>query len=414
MAGLLRFRMGPAEERRRLVWVGVGAILACLLTPYGPETLVRPLRYAFDSTSPFRNIGEWRAPFAPGGIRSPVFPYAIGVWALSIIGLAAFARDRLRSPAVWGAVLVSALTLAMSLKSRRFVPFFSIAQALVVGPVVAALLHSLLTTGRVSPRRRRASQVAEDGSRRTRWVALAVLLPVVAGAILLPKLLRYPLDSRAFLHLTALDGFPVDTFDFIAANELTGPIYNYYNWGGYASLRTDGTLQTYIDGRAGTVYSDEDFRAYQIVLGGQGQNWIRLVEQTEALYFLWPLRRPHWRTLVATGRWRIIHQDSVSALLARNDRVPRQSWNGLPDGPYRFLARGSLLAGSKRLDEAEVMLERAHDALPNMGRACYELALTRFRKGEIEEARATMRECQETFPHRGRAEAWKSNTGFDP
>lgn len=410
--GALRWGLGPRDERRRLLWVGVGSVVACLATPYGPETMVRPLRYAFDTSSPFRGIGEWLPPFAPGGIRSNVYPFALTAALGAVAVLMVRMRGRWRSPTLWGAIGITLITLIMSLRSRRFVPFFSLAEVLVVAPALSLLMRDALIRLHGDRTGRRATVVRGTAARAVRIVAL--VLPLVALLAGMPRLLRYPLDSEAFLHLTALDGFPIDTFDFIEANGLEGNLFNYYNWGGYATMRTGGTLQTYIDGRAGTVYSDDTFRAYQRVLGGQGEGWIPVVENTDAAYFLWPIRRTQWSTLVDTHRWRIIHQDAVSTLLARNDRVPERAWKAPPDGPYRFLAVGALLAASNRLEEAETVLERAYLAMPNMGRAGFELATTQFRRGHIEEARATMRAIHEHFPHEGRAEAWKANTGMDP
>ena len=64
----------------RLETLGKSAIvllmctLACLLNPDGIDSFLLPLTYALDSSSPYRQLGEWLPPFAPGGIQAPLYP----------------------------------------------------------------------------------------------------------------------------------------------------------------------------------------------------------------------------------------------------------------------------------------------------------------------------------------------------
>ena len=46
---------------------------------------------------------------------------------------------------------------------------------------------------------------------------------------------------------------------------IEGKVFNFYNWGGYIDLRTQGRLQVFIDGRAGTVFDTKTYRQYQRV-----------------------------------------------------------------------------------------------------------------------------------------------------
>ncbi len=53
--------------------------VACLFNPDGINSFLLPLSYALDSSSPYRQLGEWLPPFSPGGITSPLFFWAL--WA---------------------------------------------------------------------------------------------------------------------------------------------------------------------------------------------------------------------------------------------------------------------------------------------------------------------------------------------
>ena len=79
-------------------------------------------------------------------------------------------------------------------------------------------------------------------------------LPALRALLGVLWLLPYPLSPYAFHYLTLEDAFPIETCNFIEANQLSGNVFSYYNWGGYLHLRTGGRMKVYIDGRADTVY----------------------------------------------------------------------------------------------------------------------------------------------------------------
>jgi len=58
----------------------------------------------------------------------------------------------------------------------------------------------------------------------------------------------HPFSPYALHYLTVEDAFPIETCNFIEANQLSGNMFSYYNWGGYLHLRTDGRMKVYIDG----------------------------------------------------------------------------------------------------------------------------------------------------------------------
>jgi hypothetical protein len=182
----------------------------------------------------------------------------------------------------------------MSLKSRRFIPLFAISQSLVVAPALGYLLTSVA---------RRVPEVAP---------------PVAASLLAIVLLAPFPLTPRAFAELTAEATFPSAMCDYVAENGLSGHVFAYYNWGGYLHLRTAGRLQVYIDGRADTVFDDETYRRYLVVLGMK-PGWEEVIETSGAGYLLWPttLGEKMLGELVASGRWRVLFRDEVSTLLVR-------------------------------------------------------------------------------------------------
>ena len=369
-----------ADRRRALGVIGL-SFVACLLNPSGLAVFSRPLRYALDPTSPFRTIGEWQPPFRPGGIQAPVFPYLIGACAIAVVVLVlapwlsgGWRRVRALPSSVWVGLALGTLTLIMSLRSRRFIPFFTVVSTCALAPA----LHQLLAPMR---------------SRVPRFVA-----PVIACLVGILWLAPYPRASYAFHYLTAEGTFPIDTGNFIEANRLSGDIFAYYNWGGYLHHRTAGRLRVYIDGRAGAVFDDDTYRHYVRVLS-QGPGWIDVVEGSGAQYVLWPRHlRPMLTGLLGTGRWRPIYEDAVSMLLVRIEGAPTTAFVPSPPSPYRDLGAGLHRLERGKFDEAIPYFERARAGAPHMSLACELLAKARAGAGDVPAGRAIVDECQRLFP----------------
>jgi tetratricopeptide (TPR) repeat protein len=380
---------GPAEERRRALLIGLASGAVCLLNPNTVTVFTRPIRYALTS-SPYRSLGEWLPPFQPGGIYSPPYPYMIGAFlACTVILLIRHASGR-RQPVGLMGIALGGLTLAMSLKSRRFVSLFGIAESIALASTLAPWVQWAL---------RRLEGL---GAARL-W--LPPLAALTVGSILLWP---YPLHSWAFHYLVAEDTFPVETLNFVQANHIEGKVYAYYNWGGYLDWRTQGALKEYIDGRADMVFDDATYSSYVAVLNLQ-PGWLRAIEDSGADYALWPT---HSRSgalilkgLLATGRWRLLYEDGVSQLLERADRPQRTHLAATPESPWRELAAGSADAELLRLSQAEMHYKRALEMMPYFGAACVQLMKVQALQGRIDDARATAARCEGIYPDRPKYEA---------
>jgi len=380
-------RADPAP-RRRALGIGALAVGACLLNPYGPTALTRPLRYAFDRASPFHALAEWWPPFRPGGLESPFYPFLLAIFALTAMA-AVVQRQHRRRPAFWVGLALGGGTLAMSLTSRRFVPLFAVVQSLTVVVVVAPAVLPLV--------------------RRLPALAPALAALVLGGAWLAP----YPQAGYAFHYLTAEDHFPIETANFIETNGLSGNVFAQYAWAGYLQMRTAGRMKVYVDGRADAVYPDEVFVRYeQASLGKDG--WIEIIEGSAADWILWPRNLP-WgalpRALLSTGRWRQVHVDAVAVLLQRLDETPASTsqppptYQPTPASPVRSYALGALALDQGSLEEARREFGQALAEAPYLRRACNGLAIAEARAGEIDMGRATLARCESIFPIPARV-AW--------
>lgn len=357
---------------RRAAGYTLACLAVCLVNPDGLKVLVMPLTYALQADSPFRQIAEWLPPWLPGGIRSPLFFWTLPLLPAALVACA-WQRRWLAFP-VWALVLCL-LTLAMALTSRRFIPLFGMALALLCAPPLGLLL-------------------AGAEQRYGRALLLAVL--VVAALRLWPYPLR---PAPAFHYLTAEYTYPHYAVDAMLASGMAGPVFAYYNWGGYLHWRSDGRLAVFIDGRANTLYGDRTYLDYVRVLRGV-PGWLALVEDSGARHFLWPAGRGDadrkLREMLATGRWRLLYRGSEAMLLTR-EAEPRILRPG-PDNPWRQLERARRLYDRGELAAAAAGAAVVLEAVPYHRDACNLRVVALQRLGDGAGAEATRRVCRRQFP----------------
>jgi hypothetical protein len=375
---------GQKSERMRAVLIWISSALLALFNPSGWKAFAYPLKYAFDRSSAFKELDEWRPPFVDIGTHSTLYPYAIGLFALATLFLL-FRRWRGKGDINWAALGLVLLTLAMSLTSRRFIVLFALSQSLITGPALAILLAPV--TQKIPK----------------------LVAPVLAAGLGLFWLYPYPLAPYAFHYLTAEDDFPVDTCNYIEINHLSGNVFSYYNWGGYLHLRTNGQMKVFIDGRADTVYDSETFRRYLTVQRFQ-PGWKEVIESSKAQYILWPRtsQGAPLAQLIDSGQWKILFDDFVSVLLVRTDQAPPEPLKQTPESPYRQLTIGTLNLERRRYDVAELALKRALEEMPYLRTAFYKLAQAQASQGKKEEALKTLDECERVFPDRRRIASAKA------
>jgi hypothetical protein len=374
------------QSSRNALPIWLACLVAGLASPSGPDAYVFPLHYALNPHSPYLRIGEWIPPWEAGGIRSALYFPTIGLFAVAVTATFLTGLHRKHPRLTFTSLALGLLTLAMSLKSRRFIPLFGIAQSLVLAPALADLTARL---GQFLVQRFPCLQ-------RPSYLRLG--LPLAAVALGVWWLLPYPLSSQAFLYLTSQDSFPVEALNVAEANQVSGKVFNFYEWGGYVDLRTNGRLQVFIDGRADTVFPDQTYRRYLRVLN-MAKDWKQIVDDSGADYFLWPRRhRRNIEALRDSGQWHTLYSDHVAVLLVRDDKQQTSPLLPSPDTAWRELALGWRASGGKDLPEAEKHFQRALDSMPNLRSACEWLANVQARSERLGEAESTLDHCQKLFP----------------
>jgi hypothetical protein len=187
------------------------------------------------------------------------------------------------------------------------------------------------------------------------------------------------------------------------ANALEGKVFAYYNWGGYLHWRTDGDLKVYIDGRADTLYDADTYLNYVFVLQSQ-PGWVDILDADAPDFVLWPHARGNGQeklaTLLETGRWRAVHRDAQSWLLARKDYPLPGPPLMPPEGPWRDTSRAYQAATEGDVDSVIAYSRFARVQMPWNQLACTMLQRAlRVREGEAA-AQAVFADCWRYFPSR--------------
>jgi len=356
--------------------IGVVCAAVCFLNPAGLGTFLYPLKYAFDETSPYKQLAEWLSPFQPGGIVSPL--YFIFMWAplVTVVYLIPWVRRQTGVP--WEGIVLTALTLAMSLTSRRFITIYAISLSLLLAPLVALILRRLWFKG-------------------ASWAFLAII--AVFGVA---RMQPYPLASApAFHYLTAEYTYPQEMLNYVEVNGLSGNVYALYNWGGYIHWRTDGLLKVYIDGRADTIYSGPNYLQYVSVLRGDA-GWLQAVEATGAEFFMWPSRRyggqAKLKAFQESGRWRPLYRDATGYLLARTDKALPPTLLQTPATALKRLSFAQMAQWSADYERAIRVGDTVLQEMPYQLLACNLVANSYRSLNQTASAERTTARCRDQFP----------------
>jgi len=141
------------------------------------------------------------------------------------------------------ALLLLACTLA-ALQSKEFLPLYGVAAA----PLLAQMGQGVLR---------------RPGSRQPSWPEASLLL--LSAALLFGRSLP-SLQADAYQE-TMADVFPVQAVQFIKDNQLPGPLWNDFNWGGYL-MSALPRLPVFVDSRT-EMYGDEFLFSYLGVNSGK-------------------------------------------------------------------------------------------------------------------------------------------------
>jgi hypothetical protein len=383
--GLLALmRTGAATLRARrlaepVALLGLaGALLACLANPWGWGILGYPAAY-LDSDNLYRGIIEW----IPPGFGLDPRDYQGRFWWFAVLALPGAALGVRREPYL---VALSAVTFAMAVTSRRFIPLFALAAAPLFALAVAAVVGEVV---------RRRPWLA---SPRAGLAAVALALVVCVGfwrdVRVAPELLA---------RWTQADLVPDGAIRYAAsALPRTLRIFNENMWGG-AMLLHDPTLRLFYDGRANTLYDEPTYLDYlRVYQAAPGFRDILARYDIGAV-----LLSKHSRAARELSRppdaWNLIYADEQAFILVRPDLgVTRDSLPPvqvvLEGHPDLAVIQGRYWEGQGDYARAVAELERAVAQRPLGTTAWGALARVHGKRGDVQAVEATIARAIALYP----------------
>jgi hypothetical protein len=267
-----------------MVLITIGCIAATLVNPYHIK-LYAVLMDIFRQAGLYDLLSE---------LKAMEFRTLPDFFALILTLAAAYALGRYRSLNVFWGILFAVSTI-LTFRSRRDVWF--------VTSVAVVLIPLLSTTATNVPR------YLLSISQKI-FISLAVIL-------LLVLMMRTSHATESELQAQLAASFPVKAADFVIQQGYSGPLYNYYDWGGYLMWRFPNLLVS-IDGR-NQVHDMDRLRHYMGVWNG-APGWDSDHELSSSRVVIAEKVLPLAQLLRMDSRFQLVYEDQLSTVFIAKTR----------------------------------------------------------------------------------------------
>ncbi len=287
VCGLFRIKWGMVEneswtisQRKKLFLTWGASVVALFANPFGARLVFYPLDLAFRQKINIEHVHEW---------ISVDFHDARGKLVIFLL-LILFASAILR-PQRWtlAGLFITLFALYSGLTYVRFLFLL----AIVIAPVVANMLDF------VPPYRRELDTPVFN--------TIAICLMIAGVAYYWPR--------KPNLEHAVEQQYPLQAISYLQAHA-TGPIVNYYPWGGYLNWK-DEKLKVFIDGRADIFEYSGVFKDYISLLGFESPEPI--LDKYKARYVLFPPNELLSNSLEHNSKWKTVYRDQMSILFERKE-----------------------------------------------------------------------------------------------
>jgi hypothetical protein len=284
-AGLVRLEWGMLDsepwtpaQRKNLLLAWGASVAALFVNPFGARLVFSPLELALQKVA-IQHVEEW---------VSVNFHDARG--KLVLVLLIVLLVSALLRPRRW--ILAELVVFLFALYSGLTYIRFLFLLGIVVAPVLAKALDF------VPPYRRELDTPVLN--------SFAILLMIAAVAYYWPR--------EARLQKSVEDQYPIQAIAYLQAHPPSGPVVNYYLWGGYINWK-DPNLKVFVDGRSDVFDSTGVLKDYVALL--QLNDPEPILDKYKARYVLFPHHEQFTYFLKHDPKWKTIYSDQLSVLLER-------------------------------------------------------------------------------------------------
>ena len=289
-SGLVKGEWGRVEAQawtpsqlRRLLVTGIASAVALFVNPFGYRLVLYPLDLAFRQKLNIAHVAEW---------VSVDFHDLRGRIVLILIVtllLGALVRNHRWNLAELGLVLFG---LYGGLTYIRFLFLL----ALVAAPVIAKILDF------APPYRAEADTPLVN--------AFVILLMILGMAHYWPKVaeLEHSIDQE----------YPAQSLSYLKAHPPTGPMLNFYLWGGYLGWN-DPNIKVFLDSRVDIFEYSGVLKDYFTLLEVRDSKAV--LDKYKIRYVLFPERELLTYTLERDPGWKVLYRDQLTVLLERTTPI---------------------------------------------------------------------------------------------
>jgi hypothetical protein len=272
--GLEAFVDSADRMRALRQWLvfGIASALACLVNGNGLEGVLHPLRFTQLQMLPL--IDEWK-PSTPS-----VTPWFFAVLAI-VLALMIWKRPRLP----WARWLLLASMLGLALLQVRHQAMLAIVAAMILPQGFA-----------------RGSAIESSSGRLSNRIMLAGAALLVVARAILP------------LHPPENDANPWKLIAMVPLELRSQPVLNGYSMGGPLIL---SGIRPYVDGR-GDMYGDQHVVAYSRIAHGDAKLFNEAVQRWNIRWAMLPKDSKLIPVIQHTAGWRLVTQDKVGVIYARD------------------------------------------------------------------------------------------------
>jgi hypothetical protein len=294
--GMVRLKWGMIDsepwstsQRKSILGAWGASVAALFVNPFGARLVFYPLDLAFRQKLNIEHVEEW---------VSINFHDARGKFVIVLLIL--LLVSSLLRPRRWSLseLAVSLFALYSGLTYVRFLFLLGI----VIAPALAKILDFM------PPYRRELD---------TPIINTFAILLMIAG-------IAHFWSRESQLQRSVDDQYPIQGISYLHAHPPTGPIVNYYLWGGYLNWK-DPNLKVFVDGRADIFEYNGVFKDYLSLLMMEDADSI--LDKYKARYVLLPLHEPFARFMEHDAKWKAVYRDQLSVLFERiaNDSPGEQA-----------------------------------------------------------------------------------------
>jgi hypothetical protein len=293
--------------------LGLILLIGTAMVPLNPNGF-RMFSYPFETlTSPSMAayIQEWASPDFHQVMFLPL--------ALLLLMLLAALALSVRRPAA-SELFMLLVTGFGALRSARHIPIF----ALLAAPILARHVWDIMETRGWHNRLLRVEAPAAGFALIFNLVF--VLAPLSLGLVRISHFVRNQPAYEA-------KNYPQAAVNFLTAQQLPGPIYNRYGWGGYLIRRLHPNYQVYIDGRA-DVYGDS-FMVETIRTYDGHTNWRKPLDQRGVRTVIVAPTAPLASLLREDDTWTRVYEDQQAIIFTRPATVAQKQSPAVESGPVQ-------------------------------------------------------------------------------